>query len=323
MAMHESGGESATDLALRALRCCRAGELAQAALLYRRAMAAPGGGTLPVAQHVRLLEGTGLTDAAATIWRVGLHSGADLSSGLLAGGADPPAAVAEYEDLFARGVTNARMMANYLVALSRAGASEKLAAAVAPDMLFRRMSLPIDGAFLDAVAAALLAAKREYQAAHKSIRNLERVSGAHKLDDPAVVALHAVVHREITRYIDDVARSGHLIAPWLRPEFRLSSWAVIAEHEGYSAPHIHTGCWVVAVAYIAGEDPGPAGHGSLRIGPAEEGNADCAGWPDLTVAPIPGSLVIMPAFYTHWTVPLQKPGLRISVAFNADDAELH
>jgi hypothetical protein len=321
MKPHESGNESAAALALRALRCCRAGKLGEAAALYRRAFAAPGGGALPVIQHVRLLEGTGLSEAASTIWRIGLQGGADLSSGLLAGGADPCAAVAEYEDLFARGVTNARMMANYLVALSRVGASEKLATAVAPHVLFRQVSLPVDGTFLASVTAGLLAAGREFQTARKSIRNLERIVGTHKLDDPAVVALHAMVHREIAHYIDDVARSGHLIAPWLRRDFRLASWGVMAEHTGYSAPHIHTGCWVVAVAYIAGQDPGPDGNnaGSLRVGPAVEGNAHCAGWPDLTIAPVPGRLVIMPAFYTHWTVPLTRPGLRLSVAFNADD----
>jgi hypothetical protein len=322
-----AGRASAEQLALQALRNCRNGELREAVALYRRALAAPGGAALPVTRHVRLLEGTGLKDAATSIWRAGLQAGADMSSGAFARGGDAGAAVAEYEELFARGIANARMMADYLVALSRTGAAEKLAAATDPALLFRRRALPMDGPlqpFLERVAAALLGATgRRFQTATKSIRKMERVPGAHELRDADVVALHSAVRILVSQYVEDVARSGHPIARWLRREFGLCSWGVISEDEvGYNAPHIHTGCWIVAVAYVAGPARGGRGDdagGTLRIGAAEAGDATCKGWPDLTVAPDPGVVVVMPAFYTHWTLPLKRRGLRISVAFNASD----
>jgi hypothetical protein len=102
----------------------------------------------------------------------------------------------------------------------------------------------------------------------------------------------------------------------------LRSWGVISDASGYNVPHLHIGCWVVAVAYIASENPGAADKdspGAMRIGAAVGGDATCAGWPELTVAPIPGTVAIMPAYYTHWTVPLRGPGRRISVAFNVHE----
>lgn len=323
----DAAGLSAADVSLQALRAFKAGNLAEGGALYRRALGMPGGWNLPVRRHAELLSGSGFEDAAEILRRAGLHAGADLSSGILARHGDPREAIAEYEQLFARGVGNARMMADYLVALSRAGESVKLAEACDPAVLFRKMTLPIEGAaepFLRRVEQALLGAEsRAFETSKKSIRNLSRVPKTDKLDHPDLRALHAVVRRSIADYMTDVRASGHRLAAWLRTEFDLHSWAVIAEQDaGHNAPHIHTGCWVIAVAYIAGEDPTPGeSDGTLRVGPALEGDASCPGWPDLTIAPVPGSLVIMPAFYTHWTEPLRRPGLRISVAFNADDGD--
>jgi hypothetical protein len=318
-------GDDAGGLALQALRQFKARNFEEGASLYRRALKMPDGAAVPICRHLRLLAGSGLSDAAAIVERIALREGADLSSGPTANRGNPQNAVAEYEALFARGTVNARMMANYVAALSLAGASAKLAAANDPATLFRRTTLRVDAPlepFLARVADSLLRAQtREFETARKSLREIDRVRRANTLDDPALVALHRAVRDQVADYIADVAASGHMIASWLSSRFSLQSWGVISQGAGYSAPHIHGGCWVVAVAYIVGEAPAPGDGpaGTMRIGPTEEGDPACDGWPDITVAPIPGTLVIMPAFYTHWTVPLARPGLRISVAFNADE----
>jgi hypothetical protein len=320
-----SGPRDAVALATEALRACLAGRIAEGAALYRQALRATDGCLLPVGRHVQLLAGSGLPDAAALVERAGWQAGADLSTGRLARGGDPHEAVAEYEAFFARGRANARMMANYLVGLSRIGAAAKLAAASDPRVLFRQTALPVDGPigeFLGRVANALLGAENgRFRTSDRSLRNMARVPATHKCDHPDIVTLHGSVGHLIGAYIADVRASGHPIASWLSSDFHLDSWAVISDGLGHSAPHIHTGCWVVAVAYIAAADQGAAdgGAGSMRIGPPPDGNAACAGWPDLTVAPTPGTVAIMPAYYTHWTIPLRAPGVRISVAFNAAD----
>lgn len=42
-----------------------------------------------------------------------------------------------------------------------------------------------------------------------------------------------------------------------------------------------------------------------------------AGWPDAKIRPEADLLVIMPSWYVHWTEPLERPGLRLSVAIDA------
>lgn len=311
---------SADALILEALRELHAGRIAAGASLYRRALDAADLATVPFVRHIRMLEGSGHAGGAMAVTREALRAGADLAPRASEPGRDPREAAAEYEALFARGIANAQMMANYMSALSRAGDAERLAAVAAPELLFRRVELPVSGdreAYLARLTSALLNARtREFQEATKSLRQMERVLKTHQHDHPDVRALHRSVRALIRDYIDRVAGSSHRIAPWLSPDFHLHSWGVISEGGGHSAPHIHAGCWVVAVAYIAGAER-EDGAGSLEIGASLDGDAQCGGWPRLRIAPIPGTVVIMPAFYTHWTRPLDGSGLRISVAFNA------
>jgi hypothetical protein len=311
------------ELALRALRECHAGNIADGTARYRQALRAPGGFRLPVGLHARMLEGAGRHDAAETILRDGALASADLAVARLS---DPVSASAEYEALFARGLANAHMMANYTACLSHIGASEKLAAATDPRALFRRTTLSFDGPrepYLRRIGQVLRDAE-QFENTRRSIRKMGRVPRTHELAEPGLLALHDTVRGEIARYISDVAASGQMIGPWLPSAIDLHSWSVISEDAGYNVPHIHLGCWIVAVAYIAWDDAaaiGASSGGELRGGPPAGGDAACPGGPDLTVAPLPGTLVIMPAYFTHWTVPLQRPGLRISVAFNVHDGE--
>jgi len=39
-------------------------------------------------------------------------------------------------------------------------------------------------------------------------------------------------------------------------------------------------------------------------------------WGARTIKPRAGTLLLFPSYYTHWTVPLNRPGLRTSVAFD-------
>lgn len=271
-----------------------------------------------------MLERAGRGDIAERLLREGVRASADVTTTDRGGDA---AAIADYERCFARGLANAYMVANYTVCLSRAGAADKLAAITDSARLFRQTTLAVDrpdDTFLTRVAHALMQARgRAHQSAFRSVRNLDRVPRTHELDHPDLVALHQAVAREVGAYVTDVAASGHPLGAWLPSSLRLHSWSVVSNADGYNVPHIHLGCWVVAVAYIAADVPAMRGSGDgglLRVGPPRAGNAACAGWPELTIVPTPGSLVIMPAFYTHWTVPMQQPGLRISVAFNVHDA---
>jgi putative 2-oxoglutarate-Fe(II)-dependent oxygenase superfamily protein len=96
---------------------------------------------------------------------------------------------------------------------------------------------------------------------------------------------------------------------------RISAWGLISRGEGFNAPHIHHKGWATGVYYPAAPEGGGPG-GALRIGPPPALGARAPGWPDATIRPEPGLLVLIPSFYTHWTVPLGRPGLRTSIAFD-------
>jgi hypothetical protein len=316
--------ENAATLSAQAIRLCVRGDVEPGVDLYRRALAASGGSLLPVGVHVKLLAARGLGEAAALVQEAGVKIGADVAAGWLLPDRDPRRMAAEYEGLFESGVGNAQMMANYMACLSLAGNSRQLAAVAAPALLFRQTRLSVDGAlepFLRRVGHALRSAKtRQFQEAGRSIRHMSRVLKTHTVDDPDIVRLHVVVRSRVAEYIKDAIAAGHVISSWLPQEFELSSWGVISEGTGYNVPHIHGGCWVVGIAYIEGEDPAVSGTGDaglLRVGAGARGDPACPGWPDFTVAPVPGTLVLMPSYYTHWTMPLGAGGSRISMAFNA------
>jgi hypothetical protein len=322
--MQPTDPPSRDTLALDALRECHAGRADHGVALYRAALRRPGGFRMKVGIHAAMLERAGRGDIAERLLLEGVRASADVTTTERGGDA---AAIADYERCFARGLANAYMVANYTVCLSRAGAADKLAAITDPARLFRQTTLTADGpddTFLTRVADALMQARgRAHQPAYRSVRNLDRVPRTHELDHPDLVALHRAVAREVGAYVTDVAASGHPVGAWLPRRLRLHSWGVVSNADGYNVPHIHLGCWLVAVVYIAADVPAVRGSGDgglLRVGPSRAGDASCAGWPDLAVAPTPGSIVIMPAFYTHWTVPMQQPGLRISVACNVHDA---
>lgn len=314
--------ESATAIALEAIRLCQRGDQAAGVARYRDALVATGGHALPVGLHVALLAGSGYAAAADLIRKAGMLRGVDLSTcGWIRGGS-AAAAVTEYQMLLEQGIGTASMIERYMNALSFVGDAHTLAQLAAPGTLFRQTVLPdaLLRRVTDLSAALTQAPGRRFEQQRRSVRGMDRVPDTHRLADERVVELHSVVRTLIAAYLGDVAASGHVIAQWLPRDFSLQSWCVISDGSGgYNAPHTHAGCWTVAVVYVEGQPASRSGRdepGMLRIGPSPGGNAQCGGWPDLAVAPTPGTVVIMPGFYTHWTVPVSGGGTRISVAFN-------
>lgn len=312
---------SASRLALKALRACQHGDLDTGVDGYRQALTAAGGHNLPVGLHVALLSGSGHTRAASAIREAGILRGCDLSSCGWARNGNPAAATAEYRELLANGIGTPCMVGRYLNALSLIGDAESLARVAAPEILFALagLSKSLLPRLKDIASALIDAPTRQFEVSRRSIREMDRVPDTHRSRDVHLMALHAEVKTLISAHFARIATAGHFTAQWLPREFDLRSWGVISSGTGgYNTPHTHGGCWAVAVAYIdtSGTVTTVPQEGLLRVGAGVDGDARCAGWPDFTVAPTPGKVVIMPGFYTHWTVPMRNGGTRISIAFN-------
>lgn len=267
---------------------------------------------LPIGLHIHLLENAGRRDEAQALRTLAVRKGGNIALRHVALQAPPEEAVSEYEALFAGGIANAQMVNEYLGLLGRLGRVDDLQRWLAPDLLFRKIQLDPD--FAGDVKAAALA--REDRGLHKSLRAIQqmrRVMDLHSDPDPVLQRLFAALTAETEDYFATWRASAHPLAPIVPETLRLKGWALIARGEGIVARHIHPRGWMTGVYY---PNHVPEGGGELRVSGRAEGDDAAKGWFEAEVAPRPGLLVLMPSFYTHWTVPPSAGGLRISIAFD-------
>ena len=137
--------------------------------------------------------------------------------------------------------------------------------------------------------------------------------------EPACVALRAAIERAVADYCAALPEAGHVLARTRPRDYRIGSWAVVSQGEGHHLPHIHPRGWINAVYYVERPPAArrPGGLGRLHVGPpAPSLTGDLTAWPQVQFDGEPGLLLIMPAYYYHWTTPTGLAERRICVAFD-------
>lgn len=246
---------------------------------------------------------------AAMLCGFALDSGADIARRHRTLRGDPVDPLREYETLFAQGAINPQMILKYLTELSRAGRADRVAGLFDSGRLLRVVRL--DPALSGLARDLLLRAESGsgFCAESQSIRNMCRIGDLEMLGGPLIAALREAGQR----YLADWAASDHPFARLLPARTTMKAWGLISRGEGYNTPHYHHLGWATGVYYPVGVEP-PGGE--LCVGRPDHIAASVPGWPEASFRPEPGMLVLMPSFYTHWTVPLARPGLRLAVAFD-------
>lgn len=304
--MAEVDGTDALRQAAEALRLCHAGEEAAGLALYRTLAKPKLFRALPLGLHAHLLDEAGRHDAASSLRRLALRRGGDLA--WRRGG--PEAEAAEYEALFARGIANPVMAGRYVSLLTELGRTEALARMFDPDRLFCQAE--VDGA--QPAAAALLAEEADVPIVQRcNGKNMRKILALERRAAPFDTLL-AACRTEAAAYLRRWAASDHPLARAVPEDFRIEAWALISRGEGYHHAHHHPIGWATGVYYPVGLPDGITG-GELRVGGWDKKSPP--GWPDLTIRPRPGLLVLMPSYYVHWTDQLSASGLRLSIAFDA------
>lgn len=289
------------------------GELAAGLARYRAGFSIEHGHRLPAGLHLQLLENAGRRDEAEALRVLAVRLGGNVAIRHVALNAAAGEAATEYEELFARGVVNGRMVHAYLQLLARLGRAAELRRWLAPELLFRTVTL--DHALAAEIEQALLAREQAapFQEAVQSVRKMRMIAKLHHDPNPAVQRLIAVLTKETERYFRDWAVSAHPLAAAVPQRLRLSAWGLVSRGEGSNARHIHPKGLATGIYYPTAV---PAGGGALWVGaPSAEGSG-ADGWFEAEVQPRAGLLVLMPSFYTHWTTRLAGPGLRTSIAFD-------
>jgi hypothetical protein len=317
--------------ALKALALCRAGAVHDGIELYKQVLEVEYNlrKNLPIALHLRFLENMGLNDAAVAIRLDAIQAGQNLCL-KAALGKPSLEVIAEYRELFARGIVNSAMVADYLIELSKLGETTELASFLDVNRFVRCVDLSITDndmgqeKFFEVIATTLLEERTDHnwREAVQSVRSMHYVPCLDQHNDKRIQRLLTEISRHVELYVADLRANGRGVLPWIPEKYFIRPWALISSGYGYNVPHIHHFGWITGVLYIAGPNEiGPDGYpvGALRVG-APKAAATTVGWPDFAVAPKPGKLVLLPSYFTHWTVPLGKPVLRISIAFDVIDS---
>jgi hypothetical protein len=302
--------------AAQALKLLLVGDIEVGLAAYRAALKGDRLTAVPIGMHLLFLERAGQQDAATALLRLAVDLGADVSARAGGFGAPPAEAAAEYEDLIARGIVNSRMTLEYLRTLAELGRFEELARWLDVPRLLRKVQLDdgTDG-LAGGIEAVILAEQPRavHQEAVQSVRDMWMLKKFTDLPDPAVQALSRALTQASSDYLADWRGSDHPLADNVPKNFRIEGWALISHGSGYNIPHVHQEGWATGVYYPASP---PGAGGTLHVGRPEGARGTEQAWGARGIGPKRGLLVLMPSFYTHWTVPLEQPGLRLSVAFD-------
>lgn len=308
--------------AAAALALIRTGEIERGLAQYEACLRGDNLPGVHVGLHAGMLEQAGCAVAATRLRQLGVRHGADLA--VRAGsflGADPEAAAQEYEQLFADGWVNSRMIYEYAKTLAQLGRNREHAGILAPETLFRTNMIdsPAPAGFGGTLATAVdellleLEEEAEQQEAVQSVRNMRVLASMTKRDHPVARALVSEFERHTDAYLEHWRQSDHPFAAAVPRRFELRVWGLISRGDGFNVPHIHGEGWASGVFYPRSVDT--AG-GEFVVGKPKNASGTPAQWGERRVKPAAGLLILMPSFYTHWTVPLGQPGLRTSVAFD-------
>ena len=287
--------------------------------LYEHCLRSAAAPRLPVGLHLLFLDRGGKAGLADRLRRLALCEGGNIALNGAALAADPATAAAEYERLIAAGLVNVRMIEAYLMLLSRAGNARRIAEICASDRLLSAGPLKDVGgeSLAEKVQAALLREEGRARGieSEQSVRSQRMIDNLASVGDPALDALLRAIQERVAASLAAWAAMDHPLSGLIPPRFALESWALISRGPGFTVPHVHHRGWLTGVYYPAAPEPAGGG-GELRVGPPQAAGSS-EGWPSASWVPYAGLLVLMPSYFTHWSVPLAGPGLRTAIAFDA------
>ncbi len=153
--------------------------------------------------------------------------------------------------------------------------------------------------------------------ARQATCNSYRIDGLEQSAHPALRSLRDAVVGEVARYGAELGA----ILPWIPAKTAIDLIAVIGGGEGFTDHHIHPRAWLTCVFYATAPAlsrlEGDAGR--LRIGRPRHLRGNAPGWPDMAIDPIAGRLVILPGYFTHWSVPPRCLDSRIAMVLDIVD----
>jgi hypothetical protein len=161
----------------------------------------------------------------------------------------------------------------------------------------------------------------------RAIRSAWRDDDVMRSSRPACQAFAAAIQAAAKRYMANLpVSSDHPFLKSRPATFKIEGWANLSDGASHHESHIHCRAWASGVYYVVepaiAREPGSR-RGWLHVGPPEHrGVTPAQGWGERTIAPTPGRLVIMPAYFYHDTMPMGVDQERICIAFDIVPEEI-
>ena len=149
--------------------------------------------------------------------------------------------------------------------------------------------------------------------------NKTNYKGWHSTTDMANKPEYQLLVNELFKMQQDIYEKEHLDR---QPKLG-NMWANINPPEGMNQPHIHPNALFSGVYYVksnpqAGRlkiyDPRPGAQ--INMPTRKPGDPGKDLWRDANIEPIPGRIIMFPAWLWHSVEPNQSDDIRISVSFN-------
>lgn len=235
--------------------------------------------------------------------------------------------------LIDNGVGYSAVIASLAVAAAIAGDERQVRELLDFERFFRLGTLGApDGMDIDRLNALLeseiLSNLEDYvEPKDRAIRYAKRNNLIFRVDSPGFLALRRSLQEAVDAYINTLDGPSH--HPFLRARpanWVFEGWAVVSDANSYHMPHVHSRAWISGVYYIS-RPPASRVDGThcgwLRVGPPQNfGVSVSESWPERWIAPEPGTLVLMPAYFFHETKPLGVDEQRICIAFDVVPEEV-
>jgi hypothetical protein len=246
----------------------------------------------------------------------------------------PTGDIAELRDYAAALISNGAIFSPVIAALAIAeahlGNADAVRRLVDYDRFFssQTMGASDPAAFNQALAAEIKADLTWYdEPAGRAIRSAWRHNHITESPLPALRRWNEQIRRIVERYMAAIPRGlDHPFARSRPAEYVLECWGLVSGSDSFHKPHIHPRAWMSGVYYVTcppvARAPGSR-RGWLTIGPPEKHGVSAGqGWDERLFAPEPGTLVMMPAYFYHWTRPMESDEERICLVFDVVPVEL-
>ncbi len=137
---------------------------------------------------------------------------------------------------------------------------------------------------------------------------------------PAVAALEKIIREAVENYGRTLdCEADHPVRQAKLDDWRLQSWAVVMDTQGYQMPHIHPAAWLSGVYYVripVHENPRQSHAGWIEFGRPQD-NMFAKAEPAVRLyKPQEGLMLLFPSYFFHMTVPIETKEQRISIAFD-------